>query len=98
LDEEGYECKIVSENLFEDHFQVLKESAKNSLVLGISAMTGYQIYEGIEASKAVKEVNPDIKVIWGGWHASLYPSQVLENKQIDIVVRGQGERSLFVVV
>ena len=98
LDEEGYECKIVSENLFENHFQVLKESAKNSLVLGISAMTGYQIYEGIEASKAVKEVNPDIKVIWGGWHASLYPSQVLENEYIDIVVRGQGERSLYEVV
>jgi len=67
-------------------------------VFGISAMTGYQIYEGIEASKAAKEENPDIKVVWGGWHASLYPEQVLENEYIDIVIRGQGERSFYDVV
>jgi radical SAM superfamily enzyme YgiQ (UPF0313 family) len=98
LDQEGYNIKIVAENLYENHFDVLRESAKESLVFGISAMTGYQIYEGIEASKIVKEANPDIKVIWGGWHASLYPTQVLENPYIDIVVKGQGERALYDVI
>ncbi len=43
LDKEGYPINIIAENLYPDPFQVIRESAKESLVLGISAMTGLQI-------------------------------------------------------
>lgn len=98
LDKDGYAIKIVSENLYEQHFDVIKEEAAKSIILGVSSMTGYQIYDGIIASRIAKEVNENLKVIWGGWHPSLYPSQVLENPYIDIVVKGQGETALYDIV
>ena len=98
LDKEGYPIKIIAENLYPDPFQVIRESAKESLVLGISAMTGLQIQGGLKASKIAKEANKDIKIIWGGWHPSVHPLQVLENPYIDIVIKGQGARALYDVV
>lgn len=98
LDKDDYKIKIVSENLYENHFDVIKEHASQSIVFGVSSMTGYQIIEGLEASRIVKEANPDIKVVWGGWHPSIYPEQTLENQYIDIVVKGQGERAFYDIV
>jgi len=98
LDRDGYPVKIVSENLYENHLDVLRETAKEALVFGVSSMTGYQIEDGLQASRIAKEANPKIKIIWGGWHPSLFPTQVLENPSIDMVIRGQGERALYEVV
>ena len=98
LEKEGYKIKIVSENLYDNHFDVLREAAKESMLLGISSMTGHQIFDGLKATKIAKEANKNIKIIWGGWHPSLYPSQALENPYVDIVIKGQGERALYDVV
>jgi radical SAM superfamily enzyme YgiQ (UPF0313 family) len=98
LDKDGYPIQIISENLYDNHFDVIAREAKEAVVFGVSSMTGYQIYNGIKASKIAKEVNRDIKVIWGGWHPSLYPRQALENPYIDIVVKGQGEIALYELV
>ena len=56
------------------------------------------IRETVEIARAVKEWNPEFPVILGGWHPSLLPKQTLEARDIDIVVRGQGEDSLLEVV
>ncbi len=98
LDKDGYDVQIISENLYEDHFEVIRESAKEGILFGVSSMTGFQIQNGLKASRIAKEVNKDIKVLWGGWHPSLYPRQALENPYIDIVIKGQGERALYEVV
>ena len=98
LDKDGYPVRIISENLYDNHFEVIAREAKDALVFGVSSMTGHQIYDGIKASRIAKEVNKDIKVVWGGWHPSLYPKQVLENPYIDIVVKGQGEIALYELV
>lgn len=98
LDKDGYPIRIISENLYEDHFDVIAREAKDAIAFGVSSMTGYQIYNGIKASKIAKEANRDIKVIWGGWHPSLYPRQALENPYVDIVIKGQGEIALYELV
>lgn len=54
-------------------------------------MTCYQIRDGIEVCAAVKAQYPNLPIIWGGYHPSTQPAQTLENPNIDIVIRGQGE-------
>ena len=98
LDKDGYPVKIIAENLYTDPYEEIRKSAKNSLALGVSAMTGLQIEGGIKASKIAKEANKNIKIVWGGWHPSVHPEQVLENPYIDIVIKGQGARALYDVV
>src|SRR3989338_8672258 len=88
LDKDGDNIKIVSGSLYDNYFDIIRQTAAESIVFGVSSMTGYQIYEGLKASKVAKEANNKIKVVWGGWHPSIYPIQTLENPPIDIVVKG----------
>jgi len=60
-------------------------------------MTGVQISHALEISQFVKE-NSNAKVIWGGIHASILPEQTLSNKNIDIVVVGEGDDRFLDVV
>ena len=68
--------------------------SENALCIGISAITGYQIKDGLRIAKLVKEKFPGIPVIWGGWHPSILPLQTIKNPYVDIVVRGQGAKPL----
>src|SRR3989338_1427528 len=88
-----YEIKIFDFVDNELEKNILKES-ENALCIGISAITGYQIKDGLRIAKLVKEKFPGIPVIWGGWHPSILPLQTIKNPYVDIVVRGQGAKPL----
>ncbi len=59
--------------------------------IGISAITSYQIMDGIKFARYVKLINPNIPIIWGGWHSSLMPRQTIVNDLVDMIITGQGE-------
>lgn len=65
----------------------------NTVLVGISAITGIQITYGLELSKIAK--NKNLPVVWGGTHASLFPEQTLQNNYIDYVIKGEGEIALL---
>ena len=39
----------------------------------------------------IKEVNPDIKIVAGSFHPTFCPEEVMQNPDIDFVIRGEGE-------
>ncbi|MDD4894119.1 MAG: radical SAM protein [Candidatus Omnitrophica bacterium] len=67
-----------------------EELRKNPLCVGVTSMTGNQIGYALEISNYVKKVS-GTPVVWGGIHASLLPESTLANKNIDIIVTGEGE-------
>lgn len=92
LDIEGcYDIKIISATPEYDYVQRILETVDNSICLGITCMTGYQIHDGLRAAKAVKQEYPNIPIVWGGWHPSILPNKTVSSPFVDIVVRGQGE-------
>ena len=54
-------------------------------------LTGQPIRDALNISRWAKQKRPDLPVIWGGWHPSLFPLECLEKSHIDITVQGQGE-------
>lgn len=71
----------------------------NPNLIGVTYPFSCQSENVIEICKAVKEVNGNIKVVVGGVHASALPENILENqKEIDFVVIGEGEETLFELV
>lgn len=88
--EKDYEIKIVDAPVDRDYLEKVMNSIEGALCLGISTMTGYQISEGLEVAKAVKEKHPDIPIIWGGFHPTIFPEQTIQSDYVDIVVRGWG--------
>jgi radical SAM superfamily enzyme YgiQ (UPF0313 family) len=93
LDKEGYEIVIVDSSVDKDYVDAVLNSVGDAICIGISTMTGYQIREGLEVARAVRERHSEIPIVWGGFHPSILPRQTAEHPLVDIVVVGQGERT-----
>ncbi|KKL51443.1 hypothetical protein LCGC14_2295430, partial [marine sediment metagenome] len=95
---EGYDIRIISDFLFEDSISEVVDQCKDSVCLGLSCMTGFQVYDALRVAKAVKTARPDLPIVWGGWHPSILPEETIQNEYVDIVIQGQGDRKFTDVV
>jgi anaerobic magnesium-protoporphyrin IX monomethyl ester cyclase len=93
LDREKYEIIIIDGRLEDDPLPKIFSLLPRAVCFGVSVLTGDPIKDALHVSRAVKNKFPHIPVVWGGWHASLFPSETLQEKSIDIIVKGQGEIS-----
>jgi len=91
LDPKRYEVRIIDGRLEKDPDRRVLSHIEDALCLGVSVITGAPIHDALEISRAAKAKRPDLPVVWGGWHPSLFPAQTLEASGIDLVVQGQGE-------
>ncbi|MHA1299329.1 MAG: B12-binding domain-containing radical SAM protein [Candidatus Helarchaeota archaeon] len=79
--------------------QVLNNIAeKEPEYVGISVMTGPQIFSALLISKLIKQNFKNVKIVWGGIHPTILPEQTLRNNMIDFIIRGEGERSYFELI
>jgi radical SAM superfamily enzyme YgiQ (UPF0313 family) len=89
----GYDVTIIDQRTEPEWKARLEEELQREPVcVGISSMTGPQLRHALDISRIVKE-HGDTPVVWGGTHASLLPAQTLENRNIDIIVQGEGEET-----
>ncbi len=70
---------------------ILRTIDASCVCVGISAITSYQITDGIRFAQKIREIDPSIPIIWGGWHPSLMPLETIHSTFADIVITGQGE-------
>lgn len=99
LKEKGYNVVIVDQANWTDEifFSKIRNYLKNSICVGISAMTA-QVPYGLRISKFIKKINPDMPIIWGGKHPTIFPEQTARNPYVDVAVRGEGEQTLLEIV
>jgi len=64
-------------------------------VVGVTLPFSSQVNNSINICKIAKKNNSNIKTVVGGIHASVMYEDVLENKEIDFVVIGEGEKTLL---
>lgn len=63
-------------------------------ILGISVQT--ETYpNGLMLAEIAKQIDPAVTVIMGGPHATVMYSEILKEKDVDIVVRGEGEYTML---
>ena len=67
-------------------------------VVGITCQSTLHTIDALETAEIVKKFNKDILVVMGGAHPSSNPREVLKNKNVDVVVKGEGEITLLEVV
>jgi len=87
----GYPVEIVDEFSTPNFEARLSAAARDAAVVGISCFTGYQIDRAVLAAARLREVRPDLPLVWGGYHPSLYPQATAASPLCDYVVTGQGE-------
>ena len=84
---------------FDNESQVLDAiSDKEPEFIGVSVMTGPQIQYALKICKLIKKEFKNIKIVWGGVHATILPTQTLQNNLIDYVIRGEGEKAYHELV
>ena len=90
-----YQVRIIDQRVHPNWIRSLRNIiSKDTICVGVTSLTGNMIREGLKFSKYVKE-HYNLPVVWGGVHASLLPEQTLENREVDIVVAGEGGISLY---
>lgn len=69
----------------------------NPDLVGITAMTT-KFGSVLKTAEVVKKYNPKCGIVAGGPHPTFLPEQTLKSKDIDIVVRGEGERTFLELI
>lgn len=64
-------------------------------IIGLGCMYSRHYIDILSISKLIKNVDPSIKVVLGGNHASSFDEMVLKHDAIDFVVRGEGEITFY---
>lgn len=98
LDPDKYEVIIVDARLERDPRTAVLSHIEGALCFGVTVLTGAPIADAVNMSRAVKEARPDLPVVWGGWHPSMFARECLDEPAVDAVVRGQGEATFAEIV
>jgi len=86
----------LKENYTHDDFKnyIIKEKPD---LIGMTAFT-MEINSALKCAEITKEINSEIITIIGGPHTSNVPEEVLSNKNVDFVMKGESEISFYELI
>jgi radical SAM superfamily enzyme YgiQ (UPF0313 family) len=73
------------------------QQSNHKLMVGFSVTTS-QVKHAYILSKGIKKKFPDVPIVWGGIHATLYPNQTVNSIYVDFVIVGEGEYGLLELI
>jgi len=87
-----FSVQIIDQRACDDFWGDLEKALLTKpKVVGITSMTGTQVYHGLEASRFIKERMPEVPTVWGGMHPTICAAQTASKSYIDFVMRGEGD-------
>ena len=98
LDPDVYEVVLIDGRLDADAESAVLAHVDSALCLGVTVLTGAPISDALRISRAAKRARPDLPVVWGGWHPSMFARECLGEPCVDVTVRGQGEETFAEIV
>jgi len=98
LDPAIYEVVTVDGRLEADPVGAVLAQLDGALCLGVTVLTGAPISDALEISRAAKHSRPELTVVWGGWHPSMFSRECLHEPSVDVAVRGQGEQTFLEIM
>jgi anaerobic magnesium-protoporphyrin IX monomethyl ester cyclase len=81
---------LIDERLQKDYEEVIRQNSDRILLVGISAMIGFQVVGGMNFFEILKKYS-DAPVVWGGWFPTHFEEMILNDGYADFVCVGQGE-------
>lgn len=64
-------------------------------VVGMTVMGGPQLTDGVRAARRLRQVRPDVPIVWGGYFPTQHADVCLASDCVDLVVAGHGEKSFL---
>ncbi len=100
LESKNVKVKIIDEQLFNFSYDFLKQEIHNLAtpkIVGISILT-ISYKRACQIAEMIKNIDPSTLIVIGGIHPSATPEECLKETFFDIVVRGEGEETLYEIV
>jgi len=99
LEKNNHEVLLFDTNIEGIDFQNLGSRIKGFSpdIIGFST-TSLTVLETLEEAKVAREVYPDVPIVVGGPHATVWPEHVLSSPHVDFIVRGEGELTCLELV
>lgn len=92
LDPERFEVLIFDARVDNRAAERAVLAAAGALCFGITTLTGAPLRDALAVSRRVQQEEPGVPVVWGGWHASLFPLETLQDEaSVTVTVQAQGE-------
>src|SRR3984893_17953665 len=98
LDPQTYEVVTIDGRLEADAVRAVLSHIDGAVCLGVTVLTGAPLSDALRISRAAKRARPDLPVVWGGWHPSMFSRECLAEPSVDVTVRAQGEETFAEIV
>lgn len=96
LDREVYDVVLIDGRL--DSPADLRRALDGAICLGVTVLTGAPLLDALHVTRAVHASHPQLPIIWGGWHPSLFLSMSAGEPGVAAAVNGQGEETFAELV
>lgn len=92
----GFKIDIVDLRLYPKNWEKVVSSKifSDTILLGISVMTGSPIKNALEITRWAKINYPHLRIVWGGPHATFSGREIMDEPNIDYVINGYGSLPL----
>jgi len=94
LKKRGYEPIIIDTTIYENYWNKIESHIGDSVAVGITSMSA-QVYSACKIAEFLRSRKPDVPIIWGGVHPTLYPEDTAKSPLVDIVVSGEGDETVI---
>ncbi|MCL4457694.1 MAG: B12-binding domain-containing radical SAM protein [Nitrospirae bacterium] len=88
----GHEVRIFTCPTENNYLPGILQECTDALFVGMSVLTP-EIPNAVKIASTIKE-NFDIPIVWGGWHATLFPEQMAQSHLVDKVVVDEGDEAI----
>ncbi len=91
----GYEVGVLDAQAEElDQEGIRRRVRQDKPDLTAITATSFTLIDALQTAESVKEAYPDVPVVLGGPHATIYPRETVELDNVDYAVSGEGEEVL----
>jgi anaerobic magnesium-protoporphyrin IX monomethyl ester cyclase len=92
-----YQPQIIDGNVDPEYIAAVLRALDQGDVLaaGLTVMGGPQLQAAIAVSKAIRQKQPNLPIVWGGAFPTVCPDAALNASYVDYAVRAQGEETLL---
>lgn len=100
LREKGISTKIIDQELVDINANTIEtflRQCEKPRIVGVSAMTA-NVASGYKIAAMVKSVDKEAKVVFGGIHATVMPDEILQEGNVDFIVKGEAEYTFLELI
>ncbi len=95
LERNGYRVEIIDQRVDRDWEARFNAVRSDALFVGLTVITGPQIGFALKASERLRQLAPDLPIVWGGWHVTFVPESAIGHPLVDYVICGIGELKIL---